>query len=187
MRRLQRSTRSTQMDERSWGRRLPLAISCFALAAVLATLAQPVMAQSTPDHELDAPQAGRDYYAIQLATSSSQAVLERQFARYAWLPYVRIEQQRGTWYVLRAGFWGTEEAARAAAAARADVLGASPLVRLATYGPEMTRKGNWPDVPASATSSALLVSPVSGAKPLAEVCGLRPPCTTADGGCACRR
>ncbi|MBP9713033.1 MAG: tetratricopeptide repeat protein [Sterolibacterium sp.] len=156
------------MDERSWGRRLPLAISCFALAAVLATLAQPVMAQSTPDHELDAPQAGRDYYAIQLATSSSQAVLERQFARYAWLPYVRIEQ-RGTWYVLRAGFWGTEEAARAAAAARADVLGASPLVRLATYRPEMTRKGNWPDVPASATSSALLVSPVSGAKPLAEV------------------
>lgn len=86
--------------------------------------------------------AGQDYQSIQIASSSSATVLERQFARYAGLPFLRIER-RGTLHVLRAGFWKTVEEAQGVGAAQSALLGQNPLVRAATYRPEAIVRHNW--------------------------------------------
>ncbi len=88
------------------------------------------------------PQAGADYHSIQIASSPTVAVLERQFVRYAELPYLRIEK-RGGLHVLRAGFWASSDEARSVSAARADLVGNAPLLRIASYRPEAVVRGNW--------------------------------------------
>jgi predicted Zn-dependent protease len=93
----------------------------------------------------EALQVDRDYHSIQIASSPSALVLQRQFSRYEALPYLRIEQ-RGGLHVLRVGFWQSASMAREFAAQHHALLGQTPLVRVASYRPAMVVRGNWSDV-----------------------------------------
>lgn len=172
----------------------PLTFSLFALMSAMASSAMavsPPPPHAYPHVGTDTPQSGRDYHSIQIASSPSRAVLERQFSRYAQLPYVRIEQ-RGSLYVLRAGFWTQAEAAQTAGAAYPEMRGTVPLVRVATYRPDMIRKGNWPGaaeearvqgqpqpqsaIPPALTSADVPVLPASEQSAVQET--LPPPAST---------
>lgn len=130
----------------------------------------------------DEPQPGRDYHSIQIASSPSAKVLERQFAKYAGLPYLRIER-RGDLHVLRAGFWASAEQARSAVAAGPARFSGAPLVRIATYRPDAVVRGNWrPDGQAPhAVMSAPPPSPGPQQAPVAPT-ALAPAPRTAGGG-----
>lgn len=127
---------------------MPVALSTLVLMAAMASPAMAESSTATENHNSDVPQSGRDYHSIQIASSPSRVVLERQFSRYARLPFVRIEQ-RGSLYVLRAGFWTKAETAQVVGATHAEILGIAPLVRVATYRPETVRQGNWPGASAA--------------------------------------
>jgi len=82
---------------------------------------------------------GRDYYSLQIASGKSVQALKTIFQSYVDLPLVRIEK-RGNLFVLRAGFWDTEKAAKTGLdQAHVD----AKLVRLAVYRPQTIVHSNW--------------------------------------------
>ncbi|BCL76774.1 hypothetical protein JHS3_25100 [Jeongeupia sp. HS-3] len=82
----------------------------------------------------EAPQQGRDYYAIQLLSASRPEALQATQATLTGVPHVRVER-RGDYYVLRAGFWSDPaDAGRALAGLRSRYPQA--FVRIAVYRPE---------------------------------------------------
>ena len=84
------------------------------------------------------PVPGTDYRSVQIA-SGSPAGLEKLFARYADLPYLRIER-RGDQHVLRAGFWSDSRSAREALAGSGHV---DLMMRTAMFRPETILRRNW--------------------------------------------
>jgi len=78
------------------------------------------------------PAPAKDYYSLQIASATSAQALEKSYQRYATLPFVRVEQ-RGSLYVLRAGFWEDQGAARQAVA-QAGV--AVSFIRIASFRPD---------------------------------------------------
>lgn len=94
--------------------------------------------------------AEQDYYSLQIASAARPGDLDQAFARHAALPYVRIEQ-RGTLYVLRAGFWPDATAAKAALSRNERRTG---LLRVASYRPEAIRRQNWEAGESAAQSPA---------------------------------
>lgn len=111
-----------------------------------------IMAAQSPclGAEAAAPQAGNDYYAWQIASGDSQALL-KLFHQYRALPYVRIER-RGNLHVLRAGMWASAAMAREAVV---KVAPAHALVRVATYRPDAILHQNWEDLPAAPAVQAV--------------------------------
>lgn len=100
---------------------------------------------------------GQDYQSVQIASSTSAVVLERQFPRYAGLPFLRIER-RGSLYVLRAGYWKTHGEVRAVTTAQQSLLGAQPLVRTSTYRLDAIVRSNWQLHGAAVSDAGLPVS-----------------------------
>jgi predicted Zn-dependent protease len=91
---------------------------------------------------------GRDYYSLQIASGKSVQVLKAIYQSYVHLPRVRIEK-RGNLFVLRAGFWDTEKAAKTGLdQAHVD----AKLVRLAVYRPQTIVHSNWQEAPPIADS-----------------------------------
>jgi len=83
---------------------------------------------------LASPLPGQDYWSIQVLSSKQAAALQAAYAQLGGLPDTRIER-RGEQWVLRAGFWNTQqEAEKHLAATRAQFAGA--FVRVAAYRPE---------------------------------------------------
>ncbi len=82
---------------------------------------------------------GKDYYSLQIASSTQAGDLDNLFSKYADLPFLRIER-RGEFLVLRAGFW---ETARDASTVRQDAAGPQLLLRLATFRPQDIVRQNW--------------------------------------------
>lgn len=105
----------------------------FALAALVAAMGGQAFAQRA-----DAPEAGHDYYSWQIASGKPHE-LQKLLQQYRNLPFVRVER-RGTQHVLRAGFWASASAARAALA---QDLSTKPLIRIATYRPDAIVNQNW--------------------------------------------
>jgi hypothetical protein len=115
----------------------------FALAALVAAMGGQALALGA-----DAPEAGHDYYSWQIATGQPRE-LQKLFQQYRNLPFVRVER-RGTQHVLRAGFWASASAARAALPQGRP---AKPLIRVATYRPDAIVDQNWkPEAPSEAVT-----------------------------------
>lgn len=132
-----------------------LLATCPALVAAGAYAAVPA--------GVGAPQAGRDYVSVQIA-SGDAAALETLYARHASLPYLRIEK-RGAAHVLRAGFWDSAKQARGA------IAGAGltePLIRNAAYLPAQIVRSNWrPQKPdAQAREAAAPAAPATMLTPV---------------------
>lgn len=125
----------------------------FALAALVAAMGGQAFALGA-----DAPEAGHDYYSWQIATGQPHE-LQKLFRQYRDLPFVRVER-RGTQHVLRAGFWASASAARAALAQNRP---AKPLIRVATYRPQAIVDQNWQQDTLAQTSSG----PATPAAPIA--------------------
>jgi hypothetical protein len=85
---------------------------------------------------------GRDYYSLQVASGKNVKALKTIYQSYVQLPHVRIEK-RGKLFVLRAGFWETEKAARISLD-QAQLE--SKELRLAAYRPKTIVQRNWQDV-----------------------------------------
>ncbi len=84
------------------------------------------------------PLSGKDYYSLQIASDDRQN-LEKSYAKYAVLPYLRIEQRDGH-YVMRAGFWDSASQARKALA---ELPVAKAFVRVAAFRPDAIVRRNW--------------------------------------------
>lgn len=128
----------------------------WVMTGLLAAMAQlPCLAA-----EAQTLQVGHDYYAWQIASGDPRA-LQKLFLQYKDLPYVRIER-RGKHHVLRAGFWASATLAREALA---KVSPSHPLIRVATYRPDVVLHQNWNTPPTSpgAQSQAPTVPPASAA------------------------
>ncbi len=95
-------------------------------------------------HAGDVPMAGQDYYSLQIASGKDAKALEKLVGRYNALPFVRIES-RGGLYVLRAGFWESQQAARLAVS---QVRGGASYIRVATFRPEAMVHRSWREDPA---------------------------------------
>ena len=110
-------------------------LTCMALAGI-STL-----------HAGELPSLNKDYYSLQIASGRDAQALVKLFQRYADLPFVRVEK-RGSLYVLRAGFWDDQVAARRA------VSGASvnaSFLRVAVFRPDAIVQKNWSEVGISTT------------------------------------
>ncbi|MFM1979695.1 MAG: hypothetical protein RLZ68_960 [Pseudomonadota bacterium] len=81
----------------------------------------------------------QDYFSLQIASSSDAGTLEKLFEKNTALPFLRIEQ-RGSLYVLRAGFWADVATAKSALSASERQAG---LLRLAVYKPSAIVRKNW--------------------------------------------
>ena len=112
--------------------------------------------------QADMPQAGHDYYSWQIASGNPKD-LQKLFAQYRTLPYLRIER-RGTQHVLRAGFWASATAARNALTTTAPT---QPLIRTASYRPEAVLHQNWSDTPSP--SAAVTPTDVAPEPPTATI------------------
>jgi polysaccharide biosynthesis protein PelB len=111
--------------------------------------------------QTESPVPGQDYYSWQIISGSPKS-LEKIYRHYSELPYVRIER-RGDLYVLRAGFWPSSQAARAALAQR---LGKDALIRIAAYRPDAIVRRNWETTPeVKATDSLTQDMPLRPVKP----------------------
>lgn len=106
-----------------------------------------------PAYASDLPSIAKDYYSLQIASGKNAKALEKLYLRYTDLPFVRVER-RGSLYVLRAGFWETERAARLAVSqARVD----ANFIRVAAFRPDAIVERNWSDSVAMAAASATAV------------------------------
>ncbi len=103
-----------------------------AMLSACATVLLPAHAQPVPGH---------DYQSLQIASSQDLPALQKLYARYSQLPYLRLEK-RNAIYVLRAGFWDSARAGRAALA-QTPVPGGQ--MRTATLRPEALVQHNWTD------------------------------------------
>src|SRR5659263_526387 len=111
----------------------------------------------SPVQASDLPAMGTDYYSLQIASGKDAKALEKLYLRYTELPFVRVER-RGALYVLRAGFWPDQRAARQAVSnARVD----ASFIRVAAFRPEAIVQRNWRDdeALAAAPAAALPVEP----------------------------
>ena len=119
-----------------------------------------------------APAAGREFYSWQIASAPTTQALERAFGQHASMPFVRIEQ-RGSQYVLRAGFWPDLSTARSAV--RQSATGVK-MLRVATYRPDAIARKNWESLdstnPPAARNAAESNAPNSSAQTVGR--GLRP-------------
>lgn len=123
--------------------KVKLLLACMACAGFSTTQAS------------ELPATGTDYYSLQIASGKDVQALEKLYRRYAKLPFVRVER-RGALYVLRAGFWADQRAARLAVAnARVD----APFIRVAAFRPEAIVQRNWHD------DEALAAAPVAPLAP----------------------
>lgn len=100
------------------------------------------------------PVPGQDYHSLQIASSSDVGALERQFVRYAGLPFLRIER-RGTLHVLRAGFWAKASEVPPVGSLPSPEGGAQPWLRIATFRPEAIVRCNWPQEAGGVRHAAL--------------------------------
>lgn len=114
------------------------------------------------------PKPGRDYQSLQIA-SGTRGQLAPLFARHAQLPYLRIERVGGQ-YALRAGYWSSSAAARAALASG---LPAGAKLRIAAYRPERVERRNWQDGADesgfASVAAPILPTPVPRPAPIASV------------------
>ncbi|NMM14726.1 MAG: tetratricopeptide repeat protein [Rhodoferax sp.] len=123
--------------------KVKLLLACMAYAGFSSTQAS------------ELPATGTDYYSLQIASGKDAQALEKLYRRYAELPFVRVER-RGALYVLRAGFWADQRAARLAVSnARVD----APFIRVAAFRPEAIVQRNWRD------DEALAAAPVAPLAP----------------------
>lgn len=131
--------------------RTRLLVACMACAGWAAS------------HAMDLPVAGQDYYSLQMASGKDVTALEKLSVRYRDLPFVRVES-RGGLYVLRAGFWESQQAARLALSqARVD----TSYIRVATFRPDAMVHSNWRDH--STLSKAAAAPPPQAPAPAAPL------------------
>jgi polysaccharide biosynthesis protein PelB len=108
----------------------------------------------------------QDYFSFQIASSGNAGALDKLFEKNTELPFLRIEQ-RGSLYVLRAGFWADAATAKSALSAPERQLG---LLRIAVYKPSAIVRKNW--------TSQQDVDPkepvIQGSAPVASTEKLRP-------------
>lgn len=124
--------------------------------AAALSLISPIALVSAHAAQPGAPQAGQEYVSVQLASGDAQA-LDALYQQHAGLPYLRIER-RGKVAVLRAGFWDSVKAAKAALAGAGLE---NPLIRSAAYKPEEILQSNWKSVPAAPVPAARLIPAVA--------------------------
>ncbi len=106
------------------------------------------------------PLLGKDYYSLQIASDDRQN-LEKIYAKYAVLPYLRIEQRDGH-YVMRAGFWNSASQARKAVA---ELPVGKAFFRVAVFRPDATVRRNWTASTAASPPGAATTLPVAKAMP----------------------
>lgn len=127
--------------------KIKLLLACMAYAGFSPTQASAL------------PTTGTDYYSLQIASGKDAQALEKLYRRYAELPFVRVER-RGALYVLRAGFWADQRAARQAVS-NAGVQ--ATFIRVAAFRPEAIVQRNWRDDEALAAAP---VAPLVPTRPL---------------------
>ena len=118
------------------------------LAGLLSTLVLQAYADT-------APVVDRDYYSLQIASSTDGEAMKRLYQRYNKLPYLRLER-RGTLHVLLAGFWDNTRDARAALAQARITDG---QLRVAVLRPQAMVQRNWRDAAQGASSAPQVPTP----------------------------
>lgn len=108
---------------------------------IQAYLVAVLIAVSHSVHAVETLSQDKDYYSLQIASGQHSDAMEKLFQRHAYLPFVRIEK-RGSLYVLRAGFWDDQAAARLAISN--SNIDAS-FLRMAAFRPDAIILKNWQD------------------------------------------